>query len=111
MNRSMGRGKSADGNGERMRVLVTGGAGYIGSVVCEELVRDGHDVIVYDNLRKGHLGAVVEGARLFQADLTEGETLRGILMDHQIQAVIHMAADSLVGESVLDPAKYYWNNV
>ena len=94
-----------------MRVLVTGGAGYIGSVVCEELVRDGHDVIVYDNLRKGHSGAIVEGARLVRADLTEGNTLRDTLRNNQIQAVIHMAADSLVGESVLDPAKYYWNNV
>ena len=94
-----------------MRVLVTGGAGYIGSVVCEELVRDGHDVIVYDNLRKGHSGAVVEGARLVQGDLTDGNTLRGTLRKHKIQAVIHMAADSLVGESVLNPAKYYWNNV
>jgi UDP-glucose 4-epimerase len=94
-----------------MRVLVTGGAGYIGSVVCEELVRDGHDVIVYDNLRKGHTGAVVEGARLVQADLMEGDTLRDTLRNYQTQAVIHMAADSLVGESVLNPAKYYRSNV
>jgi UDP-glucose 4-epimerase len=94
-----------------MRVLVTGGAGYIGSVVCEELVRDGHEVIVYDNLSKGHLGAVVEGARLVQADLMDEDALRDTLKNYQIQAVVHMAAHSLVGESVLNPAKYYRNNV
>ncbi|HYP29624.1 MAG TPA: UDP-glucose 4-epimerase GalE [Blastocatellia bacterium] len=93
-----------------MRVLVTGGAGYIGSVVSEELVRDGHEVVVYDNLYKGHLGAVVEGAPFIQADLTEGSILRDTLNSYGIEAVIHMAADSLVGESVLNPSKYFRNN-
>ncbi|HVF90757.1 MAG TPA: UDP-glucose 4-epimerase GalE [Blastocatellia bacterium] len=93
-----------------MRVLVTGGAGYIGSVVSEELVRDGHEVVVYDNLYKGHLGAVVEGAPFIQADLMDGSTLRDTLYSYGIEAVIHMAADSLVGESVLDPSKYFRNN-
>lgn len=94
-----------------MRVLVTGGAGYIGSVVTEELVRDGHEAIVYDSLYKGHREAVVDGARLVVADLTDGETLRRTLKENAIEAVIHMAADSLVGESVQNPAKYYRNNV
>jgi UDP-glucose 4-epimerase len=93
-----------------MRVLVTGGAGYIGSVVSEELVRDGHEVVVYDNLYKGHLGAVVEGVPFIQADLIEGRTLRDTLKSFQIEAVIHMAADSLVGESTQDPSKYFRNN-
>lgn len=93
-----------------MRVLVTGGAGYIGSVVSEELMRDGHDVVVYDNLYKGHLGAVAEGAAFIQADLMEGPTLRDTLNTFHIEAVIHMAADSLVGESVLNPSKYFRNN-
>ena len=93
-----------------MRVLVTGGAGYIGSVVSEELVRDGHEVVVYDNLYKGHLGAVVEGAPFIQADLKDGVTLRDTLKSFQIEAVIHMAADSLVGESVQNPSKYFRNN-
>jgi len=93
-----------------MRVLVTGGAGYIGSVVSEELVRDGHDVVVYDNLYKGHLGAVVEGAAFIQADLMDSPALRDTLNTFGIEAVIHMAADSLVGESVLNPSKYFRNN-
>lgn len=94
-----------------MRVLVTGGAGYIGSVVTEELVRDGHEVVVYDSLYKGHRGAVVAGARLFEADLMDGEQLRRAFREGRTEAVIHMAADSLVGESVTNPSKYYRNNV
>lgn len=94
-----------------MRVMVTGGAGYIGSVVSEELMRDGHEVVVYDNLQKGHLGAVVEGAPFIQADLLDGDLLRDMLKVYRIEAVVHMAADSLVGESVEDPAKYYCNNL
>jgi UDP-glucose 4-epimerase len=94
-----------------MNVLVTGGAGYIGSVVAEEMVRDGHRVVVYDNLSKGHRRAVVEGAKFVQADLIEANRLCETLREHKIEAVIHMAADSLVGESVLNPAKYYRNNL
>ncbi|MGH9870873.1 MAG: UDP-glucose 4-epimerase GalE [Pyrinomonadaceae bacterium] len=94
-----------------MRVLVTGGAGYIGSVVTEELVNDGHQVVVYDNLCKGHREAVVAGAAFVQADLADAETLRDTLSGNQIEAVVHMAADSLVGESCEDPARYYRNNV
>src|SRR3954468_10769483 len=94
-----------------MRVLVTGGAGYIGSVVTEELLKDGHEVIVFDNLYKGHRGAIVEGARFVEGDLRDGARLRETLKSRGTEAVIHMAADSLVGESVTDPAKYYRNNV
>jgi UDP-glucose 4-epimerase len=94
-----------------MRVLVTGGAGYIGSVVTEELVNDGHDVVVYDNLSKGHRGAVVEGADFVDGDLLDADKLRQTLTDNRTDAVIHMAAFSLVGESVAKPAKYYQNNV
>ncbi len=94
-----------------MRVLVTGGAGYIGSVVTEQLVNDGHNVVVYDNLSKGHRGAVVDGADFVEGDLFEGDKLRQTLGDNRIDAVIHMAASSLVGESVEKPAKYYQNNV
>lgn len=94
-----------------MRVLVTGGAGYIGSVVSEQLINDGHQVVVYDNLAKGHRHAVVAGAEFVEGDLLEAEGLRQTLKDNRIEAVIHMAAYSLVGESVEKPAKYYHNNV
>src|SRR5881394_505302 len=94
-----------------MKILVTGGAGYIGSVVTEELLNDGHDVVVFDNLVKGHRAAVNPRAKFVQADLMDGDALRRALKDNQVEAVIHMAAHSLVGESVEQPAKYYENNV
>jgi UDP-glucose 4-epimerase len=94
-----------------MRVLVTGGAGYIGSVVTEQLIGDGHEVVVYDNLSKGHRGAVVAGAELVHAGLSDADLLRQTLSERNIEAVIHMAASSLVGESVVEPGKYYVNNV
>lgn len=94
-----------------MKVLVTGGAGYIGSVVTEELLNDGHEATIYDSLYKGHRAAVDPRAKFVQADLMDAEALRGALRENQIEAVIHMAADSLVGESVEQPAKYYRNNV
>jgi UDP-glucose 4-epimerase len=94
-----------------MRVFVTGGAGYIGSVVTEQLVGDGHEVVVYDNLTKGHREAVVEGAKFVEGDLLDAGKLQQTLNEHRIEAVIHMAASSLVGESVEAPAKYYHNNV
>jgi UDP-glucose 4-epimerase len=92
-----------------MRVLVTGGAGYIGSGVVEELLRAGHTAVVYDSLYKGHRDAVHPDAEFVHADLLDGEKLRASLRG--AQAVVHMAADSLVGESVNEPAKYYRNNV
>lgn len=94
-----------------MRVLVTGGAGYIGSVVTEELVKDGHEAVVYDSLYKGHAAAVVAGAQFVQADLADAATLRQTLSKQRIEAVVHLAADSLVGESCEQPEKYYRNNV
>ena len=94
-----------------MRVLVTGGAGYIGSVVTEELVNDGHQVVVYDNLVKGHRPAVVPEATFVEGDLLDAATLSETLKANRIEAVIHMAAYSLVGESCEHPSKYYHNNV
>ena len=94
-----------------MRILVTGGAGYIGSVVAEELIRGGHEAVVYDSLYKGHRAAVDPQAKFIEADLSDSDALRRAFTEHEIEAVIHMAADSLVGESVENPAKYYRNNV
>ena len=94
-----------------MRVMVTGGAGYIGSVVAEELLKDGHDVIVYDNLSKGHRGSLSPGAEFVQADLMDTDRLSRTLAEGSIEAIIHMAASSLVGESVTEPSKYYRNNI
>ena len=92
-----------------MRVLVTGGAGYIGSGVVEQLVEAGHSAVVYDSLYKGHRDAVHPRAEFVHADLLDAKAL-GAALD-RVHAVVHMAADSLVGESVSEPAKYYRNNV
>jgi UDP-glucose 4-epimerase len=94
-----------------MQVLVTGGAGYVGSIVNQELLRAGHSVVVYDNLCKGHAAAVPPGTPLIRADLADREALIGAFRQYGIQAVVHMAADSLVGESMKDPGKYYANNL
>lgn len=93
-----------------MNVLVTGGAGYIGSVVVERLIADGHKAVVYDNLSKGHRSAVAPEATFIQADLQDNNTLTTALSEYKIEAVIHTAADSLVGESMADPLKYFGNN-
>ncbi|HUS64460.1 MAG TPA: UDP-glucose 4-epimerase GalE [Kofleriaceae bacterium] len=94
-----------------MRVLVTGGAGYIGSIVAEELVRFGYHTVVYDNLVKGHRDAVRPPAELVEGDLLDTDRVRATLRQHRIDAVIHMAAESLVGESMIDPGRYYRANV
>ena len=90
---------------------MTGGAGYIGSVVTEELLRGGDEVVVYDSLYKGHREAVVEGATFVKGDLLDTAFLQETLTRHKVEAVVHMAAYSLVGESVKVPEKYYRNNV
>lgn len=94
-----------------MRVLVTGGAGYIGSHTVHELVRDKNTVIVYDNLTKGHQAAVPSGVKFVHGDIRNRELLTQTLQENDIEAVVHFAADSLVGESMQQPAKYYHNNV
>ena len=94
-----------------MRIAVTGGAGYIGSVVCEVLARSRHDVLVLDNLAKGHRDAVLDEASFVAVDLVDRPRVAEVLRDFAADAVIHMAAYSLVGESVTDPGKYYANNI
>ncbi|HZZ71174.1 MAG TPA: UDP-glucose 4-epimerase GalE [Pirellulales bacterium] len=93
-----------------MRILVTGGAGYIGSHATRLLERAGHDVWVFDNLVLGHRRAV-DSRRLIVGDLLDRPSLTKVLHDHQIEAVLHFAAFSQVPESVSDPARYYQNNV
>jgi UDP-glucose 4-epimerase len=94
-----------------MRVLITGGAGYIGSVIAEDLVAEGHQVFVYDNLARGHRAAVTPEAELIVGDLLERDKLVRIFGENGIEAVIHLAAYSQIGESVADPHKYYNNNL
>jgi UDP-glucose 4-epimerase len=91
-------------------ILITGGAGYIGSHVVKELLRQGYHPIVYDNLQAGHRKAVKE-ALLIEGDLADQRKLKETLHSYPIDAVMHFAADSLVGESVKNPLKYFKNNV
>jgi len=93
-----------------MNVLVTGGAGYVGSHAVRELRRCGHDVVIFDNLSEGHRQAAGDCA-LIQGDLAEPEVIRAALKESGAEAVMHFAASAYVGESVSDPEKYYYNNV
>lgn len=92
-----------------MNVLVTGGAGYVGSHAVRLLMRESHDVWVYDNLSRGKRAAV-PADRLVEGDLHDRDRLAGVLRQKSIDAVMHFAAYAYVGESVTDPAKYYENN-
>jgi UDP-glucose 4-epimerase len=94
-----------------MKVLITGGAGYIGSVVTEEVKREGHEAFVFDNLTAGHREAVPEDVVFVEGDLRDESKLCKTLQDQKIDAVIHMAALALVGESVSHPREYYDNNM
>src|SRR5438552_14285320 len=93
-----------------MRILVTGGAGYIGSHAVRLFLARGHDVWVYDNLSMGHRAAV-PADRLIVADLNETQRLDHALLMNRIEAVVHFAAFAAVGESIKDPGKYYQNNL
>ena len=94
-----------------MNVFVTGGAGYIGSVCVEELLDAGHDVTVYDNLTEGHRSAVDSRAVFVHARLGDKDNINEAVRDAKPSAIIHFAANALVGESMTDPAKYFRNNV
>jgi UDP-glucose 4-epimerase len=93
-----------------MRVLVTGGAGYIGSVVAEELLQAGHQVVVLDNLSRGHRAAVPKNAELVVADLADRDKLDSILRSRGIEAVMHFAALIEAGESMKAPEQFFRNN-
>ncbi|MEX1364560.1 MAG: UDP-glucose 4-epimerase GalE, partial [Nannocystaceae bacterium] len=94
-----------------MRVLVTGGAGYIGSITVEQLILAGHDVVVLDSLATGHRDAVAPGAELAVHSVLDGDAVAGLLREHRIEAVLHCAARSLVGQSMADPGLYFRENV
>jgi UDP-glucose 4-epimerase len=94
-----------------VRILVTGGAGYVGSVSVEALVAAGHDVSVVDDLSTGHQAAVVEGADLVDGPYTDGASMARLMEARQIDAVLHCAARSLVGESIREPSRYFVENV
>lgn len=94
-----------------MRILVLGGAGYIGSHTALELVKAGNEVVIADNLVTGYRKAIPEGAKFYEGDLRDSDFLDNLFHQEKIDAVIHFAAYSLVGESVTNPLKYYDNNL
>jgi UDP-glucose 4-epimerase len=94
-----------------MSILVTGGAGYIGSVATEELIAAGHDVVVYDNLLYGHREAVHPQAAFEEGDLADKDRLRHVFETHPIEAVMHFAAHSIVPISMQDPLPFVRDNV
>src|SRR5690606_29422660 len=94
-----------------MNVLITGGAGYIGSVTSKAVLKRGHGVVVLDDLSTGHREAVPEGASFVMADIADREAVAAAVSRHRIDAVMHFAACSLVAESMRKPLRYYANNV
>lgn len=94
-----------------MSILVCGGAGYIGSHTVKLLVEENRDVIVIDNLYKGHKEAITPGVKLYKGDIRDKDFLSKVFKENEIEAIIDFAADSLVGESVFEPLKYYNNNI
>ncbi len=92
------------------RVLVTGGAGYIGSVVCSQLLEKGFQVVVFDNLSHGHKAAIPSGAELIVGDLSDRANLDHVFTDQPIDAVIHLAASIEAGESMKVPEQFFRNN-
>jgi len=101
----------SDAGTNSMNILVTGAAGYIGSVLCEELVAQGHQVIALDDLKHGHRAAVVPEAVFIQADLGDQGALDDIFHQHRIDAVMHLAAETSVEYSMTEPGRFFWNNV
>lgn len=94
-----------------MNILVTGGAGYIGSATAEALIKAGHSVTVYDSLVTGHRPAIAQGAKFIEADLSDSHTLVKALTDEKFDAVMHFAALIEAGESMKDSGRFYHNNL
>jgi len=97
--------------GDEMKVLVLGGAGYIGSHTVSELIDAGEEVVIADNLETGHIEAVHKDATFYQGDIRDRAFVDSVFEKEKIDGVIHFAANSLVGESMTDPLKYYDNNL
>ncbi len=97
--------------GDEMKVLVLGGAGYIGSHTVSELIDAGEEVVIADNLETGHIEAVHKDATFYQGDISDRAFVDSVFEKEKIDGVIHFAANSLVGESMTDPLKYYDNNL
>jgi UDP-glucose 4-epimerase len=94
-----------------MKILVTGGAGYIGSVCAELLLEKGHEVAVFDNLSEGHRQAIDPRAEFIRGDLADRGQIEAVLSNSRPEAVMHFAASALVAESMRDPSKYFRNNI
>jgi len=94
-----------------MKILVVGGAGYIGSICAQILLDEGHQVGIFDNLSEGHRAAVDERATFLEGDLADRAAIREALTKYRPEAVMHFAASALVGESMQNPSKYFRNNV
>jgi UDP-glucose 4-epimerase len=94
-----------------MKILVVGGAGYIGSICTEILLNEGHEAAVFDNLGEGHRRAVDSRAKFIEGDLADREKIQAALSSARPDAVMHFAASALVGESMRDPSKYFRNNI
>jgi len=94
-----------------MKLLITGGTGYVGSPVVHELKKLGHEIVVFDNLVYGHKKALPKGVRLVKADLLKAKVLADLFEEFEPEAVLHFAAYTYVGESVEKPEKYFRNNI
>ena len=94
-----------------MKILVLGGAGYIGSHTVYELIDAGEEVVIADNLETGHIEAVHPKAKFYKGDIRDRAFVDSVFDNEKIDAVIHFAANSLVGESMVNPLKYYDNNL
>jgi UDP-glucose 4-epimerase len=94
-----------------MKIFVVGGAGYIGSVCAQLLLDEGHEVAIFDNLTEGHKRAVDSRAKFIPGDLTDRAQIQAVLSSARPDAVMHFAANALVGESMRDPSKYFRNNI
>jgi UDP-glucose 4-epimerase len=93
------------------RVLVTGGAGYVGSICAAHLIEQGHDVTIIDDLSTGHIDSVPEHARFYEMDIGDERALTGLLKSNRVDVVFHFAAKALIAESITDPARFYRTNM